>query len=86
VAGAAERADQPQHRHAALREALAGLPPSSQRLVALLAQDPPPPYAQISARLGIPAGSIGPSRGPLLGQAAPPPGHHRPHQRRTRNS
>jgi hypothetical protein len=29
-------------------------------------QDPPLPYAQISARLGIPAGSIGPSRGRCL--------------------
>jgi RNA polymerase sigma factor (sigma-70 family) len=49
-------------RHAALREALAGLPPPCQQLIALLAQDPPLPYAQISARLGIPAGSIGPTR------------------------
>jgi len=49
-------------RNAALREALADLPPSCQRLIALLAEDPPAPYAQISARLGIPAGSIGPTR------------------------
>ena len=49
-------------RHAALREALAGLPPPCQQLIALLAEDPPVPYAQISARLGIPAGSIGPTR------------------------
>ena len=49
-------------RHAALREALADLPPPCQRLIALLAQDPPLPYAQISARLGIPVGSIGPTR------------------------
>ncbi len=49
-------------RHAALREALAALPPPCQQLIALLAQDPPLPYAQISARLGIPAGSIGPTR------------------------
>ena len=49
-------------RHAALLEALAGLPPPCQRLIALLAEDPPLPYAQISARLGIPVGSIGPTR------------------------
>jgi RNA polymerase sigma factor (sigma-70 family) len=49
-------------RHAALREALAALPPPCQRLIALLAQDPPLSYAQISARLGIPPGSIGPTR------------------------
>jgi len=28
----------------------------------VLMEDPPVPYAQISARLGIPMGSIGPSR------------------------
>src|SRR5438132_1583016 len=49
-------------RHAALREALTHLPPRCQQLIALLLEDPPLPYAQISARLGIPAGSIGPSR------------------------
>jgi RNA polymerase sigma factor (sigma-70 family) len=49
-------------RHAALREALAHLPPPCQQLIALLTLDPPLPYAQISARLGIPAGSIGPTR------------------------
>jgi len=50
-------------RHAALREAFARLPPPCQRLIALLLEDPPLPYAEISARLGIPLGSIGPSRG-----------------------
>ena len=50
-------------RHAALREAFARLPPSCQRLIAVLLEDPPVPYAEISARLGVPVGSIGPSRG-----------------------
>ena len=50
-------------RHAALREALLDLPPECQRLIALLAADPPEPYAEISARLGIPVGSIGPTQG-----------------------
>ena len=49
-------------RHATLREAFARLPLSSQRLLALLAADPPVPYAEISVRLGIPVGSIGPNR------------------------
>ena len=49
-------------RHAALREALGDLPADCQRLIALLAGDPPLPYAEISARLGIPVGSIGPTR------------------------
>jgi RNA polymerase sigma factor (sigma-70 family) len=53
-------------RHAALREALTQLPPRCQQLMALLLQDPPLPYAQISARLGIPTGSIGPSRARCL--------------------
>jgi RNA polymerase sigma factor (sigma-70 family) len=49
-------------RHAALRQAFACLPLGCQQLLALLIEDPPVPYAQISARLGIPAGSIGPTR------------------------
>src|ERR1700722_17281095 len=49
-------------RHAALREAFGQLPPGCQQLLALLTADPPVSYAEISARLGIPAGSIGPTR------------------------
>jgi RNA polymerase sigma factor (sigma-70 family) len=63
--GRAEAADQDvlaAERHAALRQAFAGLPPAGQQLIALLLADPPVPYAQISARLGIPIGSIGPTR------------------------
>jgi len=48
-------------RHAALREAFTELPPRWQQLLALLIEDPPVPYAQISATLGIPVGSIGPA-------------------------
>lgn len=42
------------------------LPPSCQRLLALLVEDPPVPYAEISSRLGIAVGSIGPMRGRCL--------------------
>ena len=49
-------------RNAALRAAFADLPVDCQRLLALLVADPPVPYAEISARLGIPVGSIGPTR------------------------
>jgi RNA polymerase sigma factor (sigma-70 family) len=49
-------------RHEALREAVAQLPTDDQQLIALLIADPPMPYAEISARLGIPVGSIGPKR------------------------
>ena len=53
-------------RHAALREAFLQLPPCDQQLIALLTQDPPAPYAKISSSLGIPVGSIGPTRGRCL--------------------
>ena len=53
-------------RHAALRQAFGALDPFSRQLVALLIQDPPVSYTEISARLGIAVGSIGPSRGRCL--------------------
>jgi RNA polymerase sigma factor (sigma-70 family) len=53
-------------RNAALREAFAQLPPCCQRLIALLTEDPPVPYAEISAKLSMPVGSIGPRRGRCL--------------------
>lgn len=53
-------------RRAALREAFTCLRPSCQRLLAMLIEDPPVPYAEISARLGIPVSSIGPTRSRCL--------------------
>jgi RNA polymerase sigma factor (sigma-70 family) len=53
-------------RHTALREAFAHLTPCCKRLLATLTADPPVPYAEISARLGIPIGSIGPTRSRCL--------------------
>jgi RNA polymerase sigma factor (sigma-70 family) len=61
-AGPAEQELLAAERQAALREAFLDLPPCGQRLIALLLEDPPVPYAEISVRLGIPAGSIGPNR------------------------
>ena len=61
-AGAAERELPAAERYAALREAFSHLPRRSQQLIAVLSADPPVPYAEISAMLGIPIGSIGPSR------------------------
>lgn len=49
-------------QHAALREAFTHLPRHDQQLIVLLIEDTPVSYAQISARLGIPVGSIGPNR------------------------
>jgi RNA polymerase sigma factor (sigma-70 family) len=48
--------------HTALHEAFSELPPRDRELLALLIQDPPLSYAEISARLGIPVGTIGPTR------------------------
>ena len=62
------RAEAAEHRllaaehHAALREAISHLPLKGQRLIAMLTADPPLPYSEISARLGVPVGSIGPTR------------------------
>ena len=61
-AGAAEQELLAAERHAALRQAFADLPPDGQRLIALLIGDPPVPYLEVSAQLGIPIGSIGPTR------------------------
>jgi RNA polymerase sigma factor (sigma-70 family) len=60
-------------QHAALRDALARLPPGCQRLLVLLSADPPVPYAEISAKLGISVGSIGPSRRRCLDRLARDP-------------
>jgi hypothetical protein len=53
-------------RNAALRTAFAELPRSCQELLSLLMSDPPPGYAEISARLGMAIGSIGPTRARCL--------------------
>jgi len=55
-------------RHAVLRDAFTCLSPSRQQLMAMLIEDPPMPYTEISARLGIPISSIGPTRGRCLDQ------------------
>jgi RNA polymerase sigma factor (sigma-70 family) len=53
-------------RNAALREAFRHLPPRCQELIGLLIADPPVPYAEISSKLGIKIGSIGPTRARCL--------------------
>ena len=53
-------------RHVALRAAFAGLPSRCQQLLSMLTSDPPHSYAEISAELGIPVGSIGPYRARCL--------------------
>ena len=46
-----------------VREAIRQLPSHWQELIHLLMADPPLPYAEISERLRLPIGSIGPTRG-----------------------
>jgi RNA polymerase sigma factor (sigma-70 family) len=53
-------------RNAALRTALAELPPRCQGLLAMLTSDPPCPYTEISKTLRVPIGSIGPQRARCL--------------------
>ena len=49
-------------RARALRAAFAELPEGCRRLLALLLSDPEPSYGQVSERLQMPVGSIGPTR------------------------
>jgi RNA polymerase sigma factor (sigma-70 family) len=53
-------------RRRALRESLAALTDRQQQLLLLLVADPPVPYGQISQQMGMPVGSIGPTRARLL--------------------
>jgi RNA polymerase sigma factor (sigma-70 family) len=55
-------------RSQALREAMMELPEKRRELLLLLIADPPVSYDEISARLGIPKGSIGPTRARALEQ------------------
>ena len=50
----------------ALRAAFAELQPACHKLLSLLILDPPPSYAEISSALGMPVGSIGPTRARCL--------------------
>jgi RNA polymerase sigma factor (sigma-70 family) len=49
-----------------VRDALSRLPRRWQRLLEMLMADPPASYADISDELGLPVGSIGPTRGRCL--------------------
>ena len=55
-------------RDQVVREALTRLPRRWQRLLEMLMADPPVPYVEISDKLGLPVGSIGPTRGRCLAQ------------------
>lgn len=53
---------------ASLERALGTLPPSYRRLVEYLSSDACPSYAQVSEDLGIPVGSIGPTKMRAMGR------------------
>jgi DNA-directed RNA polymerase specialized sigma24 family protein len=53
-------------RHELLLQAFAELSEQHRTLLLVLVQDPPPSYLEVSARLGIPVGSIGPTRARAL--------------------
>ena len=55
-------------RRQALRDALTELPEGRRALLLLLLADPPLAYEEISRRLGIPIGSIGPTRARAFAQ------------------
>ena len=55
-----------EERHQALRDGLRELPEDRRRLLLMLISDPPPSYHEISRTLGIPVGSIGPTRARAL--------------------
>jgi RNA polymerase sigma factor (sigma-70 family) len=55
-----------EERAEVVRGAMAHLPQRWQRLMELLMADPPVSYAEISDELGLPIGSIGPTRGRCL--------------------
>ena len=72
VKQSAERSGDPearvlrQERMALVRQAVGELPERHQRLLELLVASPPLSYEEIGARLGMPVGSIGPTRARLL--------------------
>lgn len=53
-------------RREVVRAAFAQLSPRCQSLLSMLAQDPPAPYSEISQKLHMPIGSIGPNRARCL--------------------
>jgi len=55
-----------EERAAIVRAAMTQLPGRWQRLMEMLMADPPVPYARISDELGLPIGSIGPTRARCL--------------------
>jgi RNA polymerase sigma factor (sigma-70 family) len=69
-----------------VRQALSCLPPRWQQLLEMLMADPPASYTEISDRLGLPVGSIGPTRGRCLARLRVLLQAYEPPQRRQRSA
>jgi RNA polymerase sigma factor (sigma-70 family) len=63
---AAEQEKEDADRAAALWRAFSGLPSRCRELLRVLMASPPPSYAEVAAALGLPLGSIGPTRARCL--------------------
>ena len=63
---AAEQEREDAERAAELRRAFGRLPGRCRELLRVLMASPPPSYAEVAAALGLPLGSIGPTRGRCL--------------------
>jgi RNA polymerase sigma factor (sigma-70 family) len=74
VAPVAEQRLMTSDERVALGRALSGLPHHQRRLVAALFAEPAPSYAEISGTLGVPIGSIGPTRARILASLRRAPG------------
>jgi RNA polymerase sigma factor (sigma-70 family) len=61
-----EETERAAERRTAVRAALTALPPKQRTLLRLLHSEREPSYDAISAELGMPIGSIGPTRGRAL--------------------
>jgi RNA polymerase sigma factor (sigma-70 family) len=51
-----------EERRTALRDAITRLPDRDRQLLSMLFADPPMPYTEISTRLSMPIGAVGPTR------------------------
>jgi DNA-directed RNA polymerase specialized sigma24 family protein len=58
------------HEAAALHRAISELPRQQRAIICALMETPVPTYAEVSNRLNMPIGSIGPNRGRALAQLA----------------
>jgi DNA-directed RNA polymerase specialized sigma24 family protein len=63
---AAEQEKEDADRAAALWRAFSRLPSRCRELLRVLMASPPPSYAEVAAALGLPLGSIGPTRARCL--------------------